>query len=47
MCIRLFDDEGLRIELGHAARSRAEESFGFDAIGAALARTYAALGAPK
>jgi polysaccharide biosynthesis protein PslH len=47
MCIRLFDDEGLRIRLGQAARSRAEESFGFDAIGTALARTYAALGAMK
>jgi polysaccharide biosynthesis protein PslH len=44
ICIRLFDDEGLRTRTGQAARSRAEEAFGFDAIGAALARTYAALG---
>ena len=43
LCIRLFDDRELRERLSRAARSRAEEVFGFDAIGAALARTYAEL----
>lgn len=43
-CIRLFDDPGLRSSLGASARQRAEAAFGFEAIGAALAKTYAELG---
>lgn len=40
-CIQLFDDPVLRHSLGAAARLRAEAAFGFEAIGAALAKTYA------
>lgn len=43
-CFRLFDDPDLRHSLGAAARHRAEAAFGFEAIGAALARTYDELG---
>ncbi|MFU8833104.1 MAG: glycosyltransferase family 4 protein [Wenzhouxiangella sp.] len=43
LCIRLFDDPDLRRRIGQAARTRAEQVFGFDAIGAALAKTYATL----
>lgn len=43
LCIRLFDDPELRTRIGQAARTRAEKVFGFDAIGAALAKTYATL----
>jgi polysaccharide biosynthesis protein PslH len=42
-CLQLFDDPGLRQALGNAARKRAEDAFGFDAIGTALARIYTAL----
>lgn len=42
-CIRLFDDTVLRNRLGKAARQKAEDVFGFDRIGAALARRYADL----
>ena len=43
LCLKLFDDPGLRGALGKAARQRAEHAFGFDAIGAALAHDYSNL----
>ena len=42
-CLRLFDDEPLRRQLGEAARARAEQAFGFRAIGAELAGLYSGL----
>lgn len=43
LCLELFDDDQLRHRLGRAARERAEQAFGFDAIGAALASNYSIL----
>jgi polysaccharide biosynthesis protein PslH len=43
-CIQLFEDDSLRQHLGRAARARAEQAFGFSAIGAELSEFYAGLG---
>jgi polysaccharide biosynthesis protein PslH len=42
-CIRVFEDDGLRQQLGEAARVRAEQAFGFCAIGRELSAAYAGL----
>ena len=47
LCIELFDERDRREALGAAARKRAEEVFGFEAIGVALSRIYAALPHPS
>ena len=47
LCVELFDDRDRREALGAAARKRAEDAFGFEAIGVALSRIYAALPHPS